>query len=192
MSEIKQLPSFDDVAHLLGKSSFYVNPSYAHGFWVGMIAGGRHPSPKAWIDAIIQRREVWAELSVVLQHLFLGIAEASVEQLGDETYLLQLLLPEDDDALDERLHAVREWCQAFCDALGFDGEDPKAQLKTDALEAYNDLLEVRELSLDIGEDPEDEKCYSELIEYIRVAVSLIHHDLLAYHAKTSEHPPFLH
>jgi hypothetical protein len=181
MSEIKQLPGFDDVAHIFGKAALNVHPSYAHGFWLGMISGGRNISPKDWVDTVLGRPQAWGSLPTNVQHILLAIAEASVEQLGDPQYSLQLLLPDDDEALDDRLHGVSEWCTGFTQAFRHCNENHQELLQGDAAEALSDLNEIRQISLEIEDGPQDEQNFVEVLEYIRVAVLLIHQDLLSKH-----------
>ena len=55
MSEIKQLPSFEDAALLFLRTRCHINPSFAHGYWAGLICGGQSVSPKDWIVAIYEK-----------------------------------------------------------------------------------------------------------------------------------------
>lgn len=192
MSNIKQLPHFDEIANLFAARKLNVHPSFAHGVWIGMIVGGRHYSPKTWVEFLMQSPEGWGQLNLELQHLFLNIAEASVEQLGDPHYVLQLLLPDDEDDLDDRVHALSEWCTGFVRAIKDNKIDVTAFLGNDAQEALADLDEITQVSIDISQDPYGEENYAEVVEYLRVAVSLIHQDILAGRTSSGQHSPYLH
>jgi len=192
MSKIQQLPQFEDVARIFGKATLDIHPSFAHGCWVGLIVGGRHHSPKAWVDFLIQKPDGWATLSTPLQHLFLAMAESSIEQLADIHYVLQILLPTDDEMLDDRLHALREWCQGFTRALEDPVKNHTITLTGEALEAYADIIDVTDVSLEIGDDPHDEENFTEVVEYLRVAVCLIHHEILSGNTQTGPATPHLH
>jgi uncharacterized protein YgfB (UPF0149 family) len=192
MSKIKQLPHFDEVANMFAQVMLNVHPSFAHGCWVGLIAGGRHHSPKLWIDFLLQKKDSWGSLDLSLQHLFLSIAEASVEQLGDPHYVLQLLLPDDDEDLEDRVHAVSEWCLGFVRALKESKTEILIYLQTEAQEALADMEDITQVSIDISEDPHGEENFSEVVEYLRIAVSLIHQDILAGRTQSGQHSPYLH
>ncbi len=192
MSEIKQLPGFDDVAHLFSTCLLQTHPCYAHGFWTGMICGGRHVSPKDWINTVVGRPETWGSLGTPLQHMLLAIAEATVEQLGDSQYRMQLLLPDDEEGLDDRIHGVSEWCAGFMQAFRHCNQDHQDLLQGEAAEALADLNEITQISLEIEDDPEDEQNFVEIVEYVRVAVALIHQELLNRQASPSSDAPQLH
>jgi len=192
MSNIKQLPHFDEVARVFASMFLDVHPSFAHGSWIGCIVGGRHHSPKAWVDFLLQQEDAWGSLDLSLQHLFLSIAEASVEQLGDTHYVLQLLLPDDDDELDERVHAVSEWCMGFVRAIKGSKTDLMPWMQNDSKEAFADMQEITQVNIDVSEDPHAEENYAEVVEYLRVAVSLIHQDILSGRTQSGQHSPYLH
>jgi uncharacterized protein len=192
MSKIKQLPHFDEVANMFASMMLDVHPSFAHGCWMGLIVGGRHHSPKNWVDFLTQKPDSWGSLDIRLQHLFLSIAEASVEQLGDPHYILQLLLPDDEDGLEDRIHAVSEWCLGFIRAIKSSKIDPLPFLQSDAQEAMADMEEIIEVTIDVENDPYGEENYAEVVEYLRIAVTLIHQDILAGRTQTGQHSPYLH
>lgn len=192
MSEIKQLPSFDDIANLFAKSTLNAHPSFAHGFWLGMICGGRHVSPKDWMDRVLGQKDVWGKLPTDLQHMLLAIAEATVEQLGDPEYSLQIFLPDDDDEIDDRVHALSEWCAGFMQAFRHCNQDHENLLQGDAAEALADLNEITQLSLELEDDPEEEQNFLEVVEYVRVALLLIHQDILSKQAQPAGDPPPIH
>ncbi len=192
MSDIKQLPSFEDVANLFGKSSVYTHPSFAHGYWLGMICGGVQASPKAWLETVLGQEENWAKLPTPLQHMILLTAEASVEQLGDSQYSLQLLIPDDDEDLDDRVHAISEWCRGFMQGFREQNQKHHELLQGDAAEALADINEITQMGLELEDDPEEEQNYIELVEYVRVAVILIHQDLLSKQSQPTGGSPILH
>lgn len=192
MSNIKQLPHFDEVANMFASAMLDAHPSFVHGCWIGLIAGGRHHSPKAWVEFITQKPDGWSALSLPMQHLFLAIAEASVEQLGDPHYVLQLLLPDDEEPLEDRIFAISEWCTGFIRALKDSKIDVTTYFGTDAKEAFADMEEITEVNIDVDQDPHAEENYAEVVEYLRVAVSLIHQDVLSGRTQSGQHSPYLH
>jgi uncharacterized protein YgfB (UPF0149 family) len=192
MTNIKQLPHFEEVANMFAAAMLDIHPSFVHGCWIGLIAGGRHHSPKQWVDFLIQKPDAWGSLDLNLQHLFLSIAEASVEQLGDLHYVLQLLLPDDENELDYRVDALSEWCNGFVRAIKDSKIDVTTYLGNDAKEAFADMEEITEVSIDLDHDPQAEENYAEVVEYLRVAVSLIHQDILAGRTQAGQHSPYLH
>lgn len=192
MSNIKQLPSFDELATVFVGAGIFRHPSYVHGVWLGMIVGGVNCSPKAWVDVVMGKPDSWGGLTTPVQHMFLMLAEASVEQLGDTHYVLQLLLPDDDDELEERLLSLGEFCDGFSSSLTENSSQHGSLLEGEAAEAFSDIRQVKELSLELTHQPNDEADFMEVLEYVRVGICLIHQSLLQNRTTTGHPPPFLH
>lgn len=193
MSEIKQLPSFEDAALLFLRTKCHINPSFAHGYWAGYICGGQSVSPKDWIKAIFEKDDAWDELDPLLARFFLVVAEVTVAQLSDPHYSFQLLLAEDDDPMDERLACLCDWTRGFL--KGFDAQakiQPRPLLSDDAKEALSDLQEVTDLSATFNDAESEEQDYAEVVEYVRLAVLLLHNEMLNARSQGGEHPPYLH
>lgn len=105
------------------------------------------------------------------------LREASAAQLGDGEFSFQLLLVEDGQPLRERAQALFDWCRGFLGGFGLAaGASPP--LSEEGGEALQDLARLAAASVqDIDEDEEeDESALSELEEFVRVAVLLLHGD----------------
>lgn len=193
MSEIKQLPSFEDAALLFLRTRCHINPSYAHGYWAGLICGGQSVSPKDWVVAIYEKEGAWEALDPLLARFFLVVAEVTVEQLSDPHYAFQLLLPDDEDPIDERLTSLCDWARAFL--IGFEAQgkiQPRPLLSDEAKEALKDLGEITELSVTFNDAETEEQDYAEVVEYVRLAVLLLHQEMLNARSQGAEHPTYLH
>ncbi len=193
MSEIKQLPSFEEAALLFLRNKCPINPSYAHGYWAGLICGGQSVSPKDWIMALYDKPNAWDKLSAALARFFLVVAEVTVEQLSDPHYAFQLLLPDDEDPLDERLASLCEWVRAFL--VGFEAQgkiQPRPMLSAESKEALEDLEEITSLSVTFNDAETEEQDYAEVVEYVRLAVLLLHQEMLNARSQGAVHPPYVH
>jgi uncharacterized protein YgfB (UPF0149 family) len=87
---------------------------------------------------------------------------------------------------------VSEWCLGFIRAIKSSKIDPLLFLQTDAQEAMADMEEITEVSIDVKNDPYGEENYAEVVEYLRIAVTLIHQDILAGRTQSGQHSPYLH
>lgn len=193
MPEIKQLPTFEDAALLFLRTRCPINPSYSHGYWAGLICGGQSVSPKDWIMAIYEKESAWDDLDPLLARFFLVVAEVTVEQLSDPHYAFQLLLPDDDDPMDERLASLCDWVRAFL--IGFEAQgkiQPRPMLSEESKEALKDLQEITELSVTFNDAESEEQDYAEVVEYVRLAVLLLHQEMLNARSQGAEHPPYVH
>jgi yecA family protein len=193
MSEIKQLPPFEDAALLFLRSRCQINPSYAHGYWTGLICGGQSVSPKDWIIALFDKPDAWDTLDPHLARFFLLVAEVTVEQLSDPHYTMQLLLPDDEDPIDERLASLCDWVRAFLAGFEAQGKiQPRPALSEEAKEALSDLQEITALSVTFNDAASEEQDYAEVVEYVRLAVLLLHHEMLNARSQGGERHPYVH
>lgn len=102
----------------------------------------------------------------------------TVRQLSDATLDFHLLVPSEDAAIAERTEALAEWCQGFLSGLGLGGLDELERLPEESAEATRDLAQIAlAANYEVTGDEEDEKAYSELMEYVRTAVLLINEEL---------------
>lgn len=95
----------------------------------------------------------------------------------------RLMLPSDDESLQQRTAALSEWCQGFMHGLVAGGA-ADAGLQDDALatslisEILDDFSEItRATSADDSED--SERAFFELAEYVRVSAQLIYDETAA-------------
>ena len=95
----------------------------------------------------------------------------------------QLLLPDDDDELDERTEALGDWCLGFVYGLAAGGLSEDSELPEDTRELLMDFIEISRASNDVGEldddsdEEEDEHAFVEIVEYVRTGVLLINEEL---------------
>lgn len=91
-------------------------------------------------------------------------------------------LPEDDETLAVRVAALAAWSRGFQMGLVQSPDGPDlSRLSAESREAVEDISHFCHLD-DAGEhheDPIEEDAYLHLVEYLRVAVALIHADLTA-------------
>jgi len=89
----------------------------------------------------------------------------------DDTYTFQLMLPDDDDSLVERGHALGAWVQGFNLGFGLQQKDTpvaSAEIK----EVLTDFAEIANLSDEMEEDEDTEQAYFEISEYVRISALL--------------------
>lgn len=121
--------------------------------------------------------------------------QVTTAQLLDPASDFQPLLPDDARDLPSRTEALAAWAGGFVSGMGVHGD---AALHAEAQEALADLQQIARASVsadeqadacggdgdgdgdgdDVGDAEALEQAYTELVEYTRVAVPLIHHALL--------------
>jgi uncharacterized protein YgfB (UPF0149 family) len=101
---------------------------------------------------------------------------ASLSNIQDLSFLFQPLLPDDELPLNERLVAIGDWCSNYISGLG-DGMGDEFEVSVEGKEALEDIAAIGQISVDLESDDDGERDYTELVEYIRIAVQLIFADL---------------
>jgi hypothetical protein len=94
----------------------------------------------------------------------------------DDNYSFNLLLPDDDDTIAERGHALSMWVQGF--NLGFGLQQKDTPVVSDEVkEILTDFVEIANLSDEMDEDEDTEQAYFEIAEYVRISALLCFSEL---------------
>jgi len=101
-----------------------------------------------------------------LEQLFLVTQNALNQQTG-----LELLVPDEDCPLDERLQAISEWVQAFL--AGFAVMQQELNRASEELqEMIGDFSNICQLDDEFEEDEENEASYFVLYEHVKLGAML--------------------
>ena len=169
MSET-DLPGWDDVAAEADRLSLASTPAELHGALCGWLAAGGADA-RDWLARVL----VDAELPTPAADGALDrLRGASVVQLGDTDFGFELLLPEAADQVAERAAALFAWCRAFLGGFGLAvGDKP---LSDEGEEALGDIGNLAAARIDDVDPESDEEPLTEIEEYVRMAVLLLHAD----------------
>ncbi len=145
--------------------------SELHGAACGWLAGGGAVTAdwlgQVLVDADLARVESGTALDTMWQ--------ASVSQIQDRSFGFALLLPDDEAGIAERSGALFDWCRGFLGAFGLAaGASPP--LSDEGREALADIARLAAARPQDDGDEEDEAALSEIEEFVRVAVLLLHGD----------------
>lgn len=163
---------YDDWTHKLDQNAMMASAAELHGLIAGMLSAGMQADAGMMLpvlhDFLNDGQAVNAELK---GQIGLLIAETS-SQLKDEELGFALLLPNDDEALPERLEALVEWAQSFL--VGFAiSQHNLSVCSADVREAIEQLTEVTRIDVytqDDSSDAENEESYFLVLEHVRVLV----------------------
>ena len=172
------IPDYITITAALEKLDTEVTPSEVHGTLAGLLCAITSAKAELW------QQNLWSHDSADLLaadalEIFNQLHDITRLQLNDPNCEFQLLLPVDDDHIDNRVNALGDWCQAYLVGLALGGVKDFASLPDNAREVADDLIEIARAgtSYSLEGNEEDENAYAELIEYIRVGVLLINEEL---------------
>jgi len=94
----------------------------------------------------------------------------------DDSYSFNLLLPDDDDSMAERGHALSVWVQGFNLGFGLQQKDTPV-VSEEVKEVLTDFVEIANLSDEMEEDEDTEQAYFEIGEYVRISALLCFSEL---------------
>lgn len=163
------LPGWADVAAAADRLSLASTPAELHGALCGWLAGGGGDS-RSWpavvlADPVLPAPTVGDPLD--------RLRTASVAQLSDADFGFELLLPDGDD-LAGRAAAMFAWCRAFLGGFGLAVGD--RTLSEEDEEALGDIANLAAARIDDVDPEGDEESLTEIEEYLRMAVLLLHAD----------------
>lgn len=164
---------FDELANALLEQGELFSPSELHGCVCGLLGGGFAGD----VEQLLSETEKTLDLSLhgALADMLSGMHAAAVGALEDGDFDFQLLLPDDDVELAQRVGAMASWCKGFLSGYAQARVRAGAQSEAvapDSAEALRDFAAIAQAveDEDDGEDEDDaERNYYELLEYLRVA-----------------------
>jgi len=166
------LPSYTELAETVNKTGLSMHVSQIHGILCGILCGDLHQTI-AWETLLAKGAQV-----DVARGLLQSLYDVSAEQLKEFLFELQLLLPSDAEGLPERAEALTLWCQGLLIGLKLTNVPIKGREASDLTEAIQDIVEIAKMNYEeVIANEEDEVAYSDLVEYVRMAVILIYQDL---------------
>ena len=173
MSDSSSLPSYTDLSDSLQKIQPNTAVAQVHGIICGFLCGTEESDDGLWQVIFPQ-----AKKSKKGENLLKEIYEATYHQLSEFSFEFQLLLPDDEIDINGRAEALGLWCQGFLMGLKHANIPVQNHPKEEIKEALDDIIEIAKINFgDIPTNEEDETAYFELVEYVKLSVLMIFHEL---------------
>lgn len=170
---------YESMGQCLADAGVDLGASGAHGLLCGLICAGER-------DIQQQLSGEWFSTRSGDDHAVHECQQA-IDKLVREVYSsvegvnfgFPLLLPDDNEQLQQRAAAVRDWCDGFLYGVGL-VKLGKDGLSSQAQEALNDIAEISRMDVDgiVGGEEED-AALTEVIEFVWVAAMLVHDEMVS-------------
>ena len=178
------LPLFDEVSNELARLDLYVDGAECHGAMCGYLSANRGEDFAEWLNAILLPMSETADVGeapvlvdVDSSGLIVKLFDISLAQMHDDECGMRLLLPGDDEPLNERVEALAEWCHGFLYALTVMVSKEVSQYSAEAQEVIGDFVKISQSGLEESDAAEeDEAAYAEIVEYVRIGALLVWSD----------------
>lgn len=171
-----KFPDYGELQAALGGPETGNAAAEAHGTLCGLLCAGVDDVPESWIQNTLADAEEYsfggrADARSLLQALH----EATVAVLAGDDMAFRLLLPPDDAPIEERAGGLASWCNGFLYGLALRGLRPMEELPDELREILSDFSEIGRAGVAEEEVEEaGEAAFVELVEYVRVAVQIVH------------------
>lgn len=169
---------FMSVDQAMRRTAIPFSAAEAHGIAVGMGSGMVVDPHAQWHAAVYADLDPNDALAAEARSLLDDLFEAAQQQLLDDSFGLQLFLPEEGPEQLSLAAALRDWSRGFLYGVGLAGQGLQQGLSAEGREALQDMYEIA--NLDVDDEPlseDDQQAAVELEEYMRVAAMLIHEEL---------------
>ncbi|HQN41778.1 MAG TPA: UPF0149 family protein [Pseudomonadales bacterium] len=186
-------PDHDQFDELLYLYQVAAEAAEIDGFFAGQLCvAGRQPASET-LRALWRHLDQPApEAEPLLEQL--GSLQARIAlamRAGDFSY--QLLLPDDEAPLGDRLAALVAWCQGFIAGLTSNGRLNDARMGDALRQMVADVIEISHLDCDECEEGEEsERDYMALSEHLRCTAIALHAELTTDADRTATAPSRLH
>ena len=154
-----------------------IRASEVQGLLAGLMAANIHVKPDEYIARLAEYADLQpgaiTQIADMLETLFWSL-HRSWTGIGLD---FEMLLPEEDELIEERADALGAWCESFLAGLGLSSALLRERkLSEDVRNALEDLSEIARIEVE-GDDESLEKAFADVSEHVRLASLLIATDL---------------
>lgn len=170
--------NYEVLDELLRNADAESDAAESHGALAGLACTGASTGPEPWLAQAIGDLDPADPCVERCRSALLGAYRSCCGELGSDQMVFSPLLPDDDEGISVRAAALGRWCQGFLFGLSLGGIPDLEQLPGNVAEIIRDLAEITRAGVDEASDQEQsENAYTEIVEFIRVSVQLLHEEL---------------
>ena len=164
-----------------------IHPSEVHGTIIGALSNHLKSGQKPDLGKLLLNEENAVKgkaFGDLLHELYRENADTLFE--GGEKF--ELMLADDEQALDTRTESLALWCRGYMLGLLYNDAFSIDQLSENGAEIARDILAISEAESGTADDTEEDWALAELEEYVKVGVQLIFEFI--YSERATEAPGF--
>ncbi len=175
----QSLDRFELLANMYSRYSAINHPSELHGLLAGSLCGGKRPTLEQWKENVV------AHMGVELagndidfdSQLLTDILRETLVQLESSSFEFELMLPDDEYSLGERIEALGVWARGFLEGLALSAGSRLMKLDPELQELMRDLVAITQIEENIDASEEAERECMEVAEFVRVAALTLYAEL---------------
>jgi uncharacterized protein YgfB (UPF0149 family) len=166
----------DDLANLFLSLGALQPPAELHGYAAGFVSVGGRITADGWVKHCIDLLDCDTP-DPEQNQVFYSVYTSALDNMESGEMSLDLLLPDDEFDLDQRISSLGQWCQGYLTGFAMAGKqqsiDQQKTYSPDLTEAISDIAAIAQVSADEQTDEEGEQDYFAVCEYVRVAAMTI-------------------
>lgn len=166
------------------------NAGQTHGLLCSRLALSGADGAVRWLEQVLADTDPGNALRAECQAMLESLYEITWQQLAERQSEFTLLLPNDDASAAVRAAAMAQWCAGFLHGLVSEshGDALRQRLASEPLsDIIKDLIEISRATAGDDNDEGNERAFTELVEYLRVAAQLAYEELAEFRG-TSTRP----
>jgi hypothetical protein len=180
---------YAQIQRSLSASHALADPAEAHGTLAGALCALGPYRLEDWLAEILPDGASVGAADPALETLY----AQTVASLCGQEMAFDLLIPDDDQSVEERTGALTSWCTGFLYGLGTNGAADPHQVPGELGEILRDMIEITRAGVDASDSLEaNESALAELVEFVRVGVQLVFDQLQPLRERELPLPPVLH
>lgn len=159
---------FPQLSELLQNFGALHGPAELHGFLVGQLATGKRFTRAEWLRTANEQADLSQSPDEVTGDRLFDLYRTALAELKSGELAFQLLLPDDDDDLLNRVESLGLWCQGFLTGFGLAGSNLK--IDADLAETLRDMSAIAQIGASEDEaalDSSESDLFS-ISEYVRL------------------------
>jgi uncharacterized protein YgfB (UPF0149 family) len=172
-----QRPDYDEIEDALSRVGGVHSPAEVHGILCGLLTKDAAVDETFFIGLILGEASSDDALVIQARQQLSALQAFTRGQLQDSELGLELLMPNDDDSLDDRIAAACDWAKGFVYGLAVQGVESARQLPEDSAEFLSDCKILSNGEYEAAEGEEGEVIYMELLEYLRMGALVLQEEL---------------
>ena len=161
-------PDFDQLDDLLQRLGALQTACELHGFLTGQLAGGKRLSRGEWLRTAAEQADLSQNPDEVEGDVLFTTYQHTLAELTRSDMGFQLMLPDDDCVLADRVDGLGQWCQGFLLGIGLAGVDAEAESE-ELAETLRDLATIAQIGGDDEGNDDGENDFFAISEYVRMA-----------------------
>jgi len=174
---ILNLPNYELLADLIERANLSMSPAELHGLATGLLVADTSASENRFLQLVCEEPEQGDVLAVENTQLLLALFQATQEALQTITLEFELLVPDDDEPLADRIDAACEWARSLLYGLAEQGVHQRTDLSEDVSGFVRDLMEIARGGYAYEKGEEGEMVYADLLEYLRMGALMVQEEL---------------